>query len=88
MFYVIEIATGDAQITGKAVYEYATEKDAVATFHTKMGNAMKSSLYATELLMVVDDKGTVLKREKYAKPIEPVIVDPVESETSSAESEE
>lgn len=69
MFYVIEIATGDARIAGKAVYEYATEKEAVATFHSKMGNAMKSELYDSELLMVCDENGILSKREKYVREI-------------------
>lgn len=88
MFYVIEIATGDSAIAGKGIYEYATEKEAVATFHSKMGTAMKSDLYATELLLVIDDRGTVLKREKYSKPVVPAAIDPFETETHSAESEE
>lgn len=74
MFYVIEIATGDSQIAGKAVYAYATEKEAVATFHTKMGNAMKSDLYTSELLLVIDDNGSVLKREKFVRSISVVEV--------------
>ena len=64
-FYVIEIADGDAKIKGKGIYEYATEKEAVATFHNKLGVAMKSELYISDLLMVIDEDGKVIKREKY-----------------------
>lgn len=64
-YYVIEIATGDAKIQGKGIYEYATEKEAVASFHSKLGTAMKSELYTSELIMVVDSDGKVIKREKY-----------------------
>lgn len=64
-YYVIEIATGDAKIQGKGIYEYATENEAVASFHSKLGTAMKSELYTSELIMVVDSDGKVLKREKY-----------------------
>ena len=67
MFYVIEIATGDAKITGKGIYSYETEHDAVATFHSKLGTAMKSDLYETDLIMVIDAEGKVIKREKYVK---------------------
>lgn len=67
MFYLIEIATGDVKVAGKGVYEYATENEAVASFHSKMGSAMKSDLFDSELLMVIDDNGTVIKREKYVK---------------------
>lgn len=69
MFYVIEISTGDAKIAGKAIYQYNTIDEAVATFHSKLGTAMKSDLYATELIMVMDDEGAVLRVEKYIKPI-------------------
>ena len=69
MFYVIEISTGDAKIAGKAIYQYNTIDEAIATFHSKLGTAMKSDLYATELIMVMDDEGAVLRVEKYIKPI-------------------
>lgn len=71
MFYLIEIAKGDSKIEGKAVYEYDTQNYAIASFHSKMGSAMKSELFDSELLMVIDDNGTVIKREKYMKPIPP-----------------
>lgn len=64
-YYVIEISSGDSKIAGKAIYEYATEHDAVATFHSKLGTAMKSDLYETALIMVIDGDGKVIKREKY-----------------------
>lgn len=69
MFYLIEIATGDAKIAGRATYAYDNEKDAIANFHSKLGTAMKSDLYTTDLCMVIDENGTVLKREKYANSI-------------------
>lgn len=64
-YFVVEIATGDAKIAGKGIYSYGTEKEAVASFHSKLGTAMKSELYTSELIMVVDAEGKVLKREKY-----------------------
>lgn len=66
-YYLIEIATGDSKISGKAVYEYSTENEAIATFHSKMGAAMKSSLYESELLIVVDGNGIVITREKFER---------------------
>jgi hypothetical protein len=71
MFYLIEIAKGDTKIEGKAVYEYHTQNEAISSFHSKMGNAMKSELFESELLLVIDSNGTVVKREKYIKPIPP-----------------
>lgn len=64
-YYVIEISTGDAKISGKGIYEFESEKDAVAMFHSKLGVAMKSDLYASDLVMVIDEFGNVLKRERY-----------------------
>ena len=69
-YYVVEISFGDPAIAGKGVYEYATEKEAVATFHQKMGTAMKSDLYTGNLLMVIDDFGNVIMRERYADVVE------------------
>lgn len=74
MFYVIEIATGDSKIAGKSIYEYSTENEAVASFHSKMGTAMKSEMYTSELLLVIDASGSVLKREKFVRPISVVEV--------------
>ena len=64
-YYLIEISTGDTKISGKGIYEYATEKEAVAMFHSKLGSAMKSDLFETELIMVIDEFGNVLKCERY-----------------------
>lgn len=67
MFYVVEISTGDAQIAGKSVYQYDTIEAAVATFHSKLGAAMKSPLFETELCLVIEDNGSVNRSEKYIK---------------------
>lgn len=69
MFYLIEIATGDAKIAARSIFTYDNEKDAIANFHSRLGMAMKSDLYTTDLCMVIDENGTVLKREKYANSI-------------------
>ena len=68
MFYVIEITTGDPKIAGKAVYQYATIDEATATFHSKLGAAMKSDLYTSELVLVIGEDGEVIRSEKYTKP--------------------
>lgn len=64
-YFLIEIAEGDSKIAGYAIYGYETEKEAVATFHQKLASAMKSELFTTELLSVIDADGKVVKREKY-----------------------
>lgn len=77
-YYVIEIATGDKKISGKSVYEYDTENDAIASFHKKLGTAMSSDLYIDDLVMVINADGWVIKSEKVsgkyveAEPIEEV----------------
>lgn len=68
MYYVLEVSTGESAIAGRAVYGYNTLDEAVATFHSKMGVAMKSLMYATELLMVIDDNGAVYRTEKFTRP--------------------
>lgn len=67
-YYVIEIAEGEKKIAGKSIYEYATENEAVASFHKKLGTAMGSDLYTADLVMVIDDNGAVLRTEKYTNP--------------------
>lgn len=69
MFYLIEIATGDAKIAARSIFTYDNEKDAIANFHSRLGMAMKSDLYTADLCMVIDENGTVLKREKYTNSI-------------------
>lgn len=68
MYYVLEVSTGDSKIAGKSVYQYGTITEAVATFHSKLGAAMKSELFETELIMVIEDNGSVVCSEKYTKP--------------------
>ncbi len=70
MFYLLEVSTGDSAIAGSAVYTYPTLNGAVATFHSKLGSAMKSPMYATMLVMVIGDDGAVYRTEKYTKPVE------------------
>lgn len=68
-YYVIEIAEGDSQIKGKGIYEYDNEQLAVATFHSKLGVAMKSPLYTSDLLVVMDEQGSILRIERYVAPV-------------------
>lgn len=71
MYYLIEISTGDAKIAGQAIYSYKSEREAIASFHSKLGTAMKSDLYETEIVMLIDDDAQLIKREKYVK--DPII---------------
>ena len=67
MYYVIEIAKGDAKVAGKGVYEYQTLEEAVGAWHAKLGAAMKSDLYSSDLCMVVGDDGACYRSERYVK---------------------
>jgi len=64
-YYVIEIAEGDSKVAGKGIYEFQSRKEAVATFHSKLGVAMKSELYKSDLIMVINSTGAVEMVEKY-----------------------
>lgn len=64
-YYVLEIATGDSKIQGKGVYEYDNRKDALASFHRRLGTAMSSELYSTDMIMVIDSFGGVIISDYY-----------------------
>lgn len=66
-YYVLEIAEGDSKIAGKGVYEYATANEAKASFHKKLGVAMSSELYTSDLVMVINSEGGILASEKYVR---------------------
>lgn len=69
-YYLIEISTGDAKVAGKGIYEFDTLQQAVANFHSKLGTAMKSDLYDSDQLMVIDSNNNVVKAETYKKEYE------------------
>lgn len=76
MFYLVEISEGADSIKGKAIYEYDNLNSAVAMFHKKLGTAMGSELYTSDLVMVIDGNGAVYKSEKYvAEPKEEPIAE-------------
>lgn len=70
-YYLIEIAEGDAKIAGKGIYQYADRDLAIANFHTKMGNAMKSALFSREQVMVINSANGVEKQEVWTRPVPP-----------------
>lgn len=64
-YYLIEIADGDEKIKGKAIYEFDTRDKAIANFHSKMGVAMKSDMYKSEQLIVINSANGVEVEEIY-----------------------
>ena len=53
-YYVTEITKGDSKVKGTSVYEFDTLDKAEASFHSKLGTAMKSELYEEEVIYVTD----------------------------------
>lgn len=78
MYYVTEISTGDASIAGKAVYEFSTEDEAIGVFHRKLGNAILSPLFTSELVMVHNSNGACIRSEKYSSKAPEIQEEPAE----------
>lgn len=77
-FYVTEFVEGDPKVAGISCATFTnTNMDkakaaAVASWHKRLGIAGASDLYDSDLCMVIDSAdGTIVKREKYVKVVEP-----------------
>lgn len=68
-FYLFEVADGDSKIKGKGVYDYATENEAIANYHAKIGVAMKSELYTEQTIVVLNREGKTIARNHYIAPV-------------------
>lgn len=64
-YFLIEIAEGDTKIKGKGIHEYNSRNEAIASFHSKMGVAMKSELYTKEQLIVIDSENCEIISEVF-----------------------
>lgn len=68
-YYLMEVTTyTDKETEEKALYAYDTYNEALSPFHTKMGGLMKRENTNSELLVIIDDYGNVMRSEKYVKP--------------------
>lgn len=65
MYFLIELTTTDT--VAKAVYQFDSQADAIASFHSKLGSQMKNADCQAELVIVIDDNGAVIKAEKFAR---------------------
>lgn len=74
-YYVIEIAEGDSKIAGKSIYEYSTLNEALANFHSKLGTAMKSDLYTSEQIFVINSQNGIHAQEIYVKDVVEEVVE-------------
>ena len=75
-YFLIELTTTEEKVE-KAVYEYETRDLAVANFHSKMGAAMKAEAYLAEMLMVIDETGSVQIYDYFKREVPEV--EPVEA---------
>lgn len=70
-YYVIEVTKyADGTADSKAIYAYDSETEAVATFHQRMGGAMKNTNYAFELVQVINDYGVVIESKYFERKTE------------------
>lgn len=84
-YYVIEVTKyADGTADSKAIYAYDDEVSAVATFHQKMGGAMKNANYAFELVQVINEYGIVNESKYFERKVEAEEAEP-ESQEEIAE---
>jgi hypothetical protein len=70
-YYVVEVTKyADGTADSKSIYTYDDETEAVATFHQKMGGAMKNANYAFELVQVINDYGVVIESKYFERKVE------------------
>lgn len=80
-FYVVEITTyNDGTKDAKGVYEYEDEAKAMASYHKKMGGAMDTEKYETELIIVSNSIGGILKVDYFNRHPQPETTEASESE--------
>lgn len=69
MYYLIDIETyNNGTADSKAIYAYASESEAVASFHSRIGSAMKNATCRSVLCKVISETGTEVKSEFWARP--------------------
>lgn len=66
MYYLIEITT-KADKVEKGIYSYNSRTEAEATFHQKIGGAMKNKDYLEEMVMLIDAVGAVICHAHHKK---------------------
>ena len=69
-YYLVEISEGSEKIAGKSIYEYDNRDNAIADFHSKLGISMKSELYTSELIIVINSTGATEKVEKWERLVD------------------
>lgn len=70
-YYVIDIETyNDGTSPNKAIYEYDTSDEAVASFHSRMGSAMKNPNVDTVLVSAINAEGALCDQSYWKRPVE------------------
>lgn len=73
-YYVVEITTYvDTTPDAKGVYAYDSETEAMAAYHKKMGGAMSNENYESELIIVSNSIGGILKVDYFNRNGEEVV---------------
>lgn len=68
MYYLIEITNyNNSTPTAKGVYSHNTLDAATAAFHQKMAGAINNPTYASELCIIINDKGATLRFEYWER---------------------
>ena len=69
-YFLVELVTkADTGVIEKAVYEYNDRDSAVASFHKKFGANMDAAIYSANMDMVIDEKGSVIIYDYFAKAV-------------------
>lgn len=67
-YYVILLATyNNGTAPKKAIYEYDTEADAVANFHSYMGTYMKDATVHHVCVMAINDEGGIYENGVFTR---------------------
>ena len=66
--YVLDIETyNDGTNDAKSVYEYATKDEAVASFHARMGSAMRNAACSGVLCLAISQDGDCHAQEYWQR---------------------
>lgn len=69
-YYVVEIQTFvDGTKDSVGIYTFDTKIEAEASFHTRMGGAMKNANVKSENLFVLNSANGVERTELYVRPV-------------------
>lgn len=68
MFYLLNIETYSDTPISKSVYQYDDQSTAVASFHSRIGAAMKNEKCVSVLCKVMTETGVEIKSEFWARP--------------------